>query len=80
VSSISKWNGVRAHQGHEFVFSLLFFLFFFPFFVSCLVKDGSFGPVTLTIIMSVFQYKNSNLRLLLCKDNPKKRKVSVECC
>jgi hypothetical protein len=36
--------------------------------------------VTLTIVMSVFQYKNSNLRLLLCKDNPKKRKVSVECC
>jgi hypothetical protein len=45
-----------------------------PSFVSCLVKDGSFWLVALAIIMSVFQYKNSNLRLLLCKDNPEKKK------
>jgi hypothetical protein len=25
------------------------------------------------------EYKNSNLRLLLCKDNPKKRKMGLEC-
>ncbi len=59
----------------NFFFLSVAFLLFFPFFVSCLVKDGSFWLVTLTIIMSVFQYKNSNLlRLLLCKDNPEKKK------
>ncbi len=74
VSSISKWNGVGAHQGHEFCFFSVAFLLFFPFFFSCLVKDGSLWLVALTIVMPVFQYKNSNLRLLLCKDNPKKKK------
>lgn len=66
--------GLQHTKDMNFFFLSVAFLLFFPFFVSCLVKDGSFWLVTLTIIMSVFQYKNSNLRLLLCKDNPEKKK------
>ncbi len=66
--------GLEHTKDVSFFFLCCFPFFFFPFFVSCLVTDGSFWLVTLTVTMSVFQYKNSNLRLLLCQDNPEKKK------